>query len=402
MVQRALSCAFCYNLSEKMTAQTIPPRGLKVGVVTYDYRPPIGGLGVLAETYVRSLRSAYPDSVFTVISPSPKADERGSFAGRFRWRKSGGCPLFSLSLLWSLPRIARRLRIDVLHVHTGSGGVFLLRRPPCPTVVTSHHTYRQEAAMVYDTSPLKKWWKLFMARLERRTYMLADLVCCVSADTRTELITNYGIPEHKVIVIENPIHAGSLERFRGLPKDPDTILFVGRLEERKGIMLLLEAFHELSKEFPRLHLRLVGRNLLGERLDRFLGAHQLSERVTSLGYVHDPFRFREMAQASILVVPSRLEGFGLVAAEGMMLGTCVIASDAPGLKSIVQDGVTGFTFRSGDRADFIRAMRTALSDVQARTVIEKQALIAAEKRFGVGERTRELMNAFASVASGGK
>lgn len=374
--------------------------GIRVGVLTYDYDPPIGGLGVLAQTYVRALRQLYPASVFTVISPGRRADDRGSALGRFRWRKSGGCPLFSLSLLFSLPSIIRRHHLDVLHVHAGSGGVFLLRKPRCPLVVTSHHTYRQESAIVFDRSPLTRLWKRFMSRLEMRTYRLADLICCVSTDTKTEILEHYGIPESKVIVVENPVPTDVLSRFRQQPKEKDTILFVGRLEERKGIMLLLKAFHALSKDLPGLRLRLVGRNLIGDRLDGFLGSHRLEERVTSLGHVHDPYRFREMARATVLVVPSRLEGFGLVAAEGMMLGTCVIASDAPGLRSIVEDGKTGRTFRSGDLDDFIRVMREVLSDADGRKRLETQAREIAEHRFSVQARAEELMEAFMSVAAG--
>lgn len=385
-----------------MQAEETLIQGLKVGILTYDYVPSIGGLGVLAETYVRALRKLRPESVFTVISPARRADERCSWLARLRWRKSGGCPLFSLTIFRCLPKLIKKHRLDVLHVHAGSGGVFLLRRPPCPVVVTSHHTYRQEAAIVFETSFFKRVWKSFMARLERRTYQLADLICCVSADTRTELVEHYGVAPEKVIVVENPVSFDSMKRFRGLPKEHETILFVGRMEERKGIMLLLDVFREVSKEFPNAQLRLVGRNLIGGRLDRFLGAHQLSAKVTSLGYVHDPFRFREMAQATVLVVPSKLEGFGLVAAEGMMLGTCVIVSNAPGLKSIVEDGKTGLVFKSDDREDFLRAIRSALTNAEHRSQLEASAMERAEQRFSVDDRAAEMMNAFASVVSGGK
>lgn len=385
-----------------MESPESPNHGLRVGVLTYDYLPSIGGLGVLAETYVRALRKIEKQSVFTVISPATRADERGCWLGRSRWRKSGGCPLFSLCMSFTLPSLVQKCSLDVLHVHAGSGGVFLLRKPRCPVVVTSHHTYSQEAAVVFDSSPLRRWWKTFMSYLERRTYQLADLVCCVSADTRKELIEQYKIPASKVIVVENPVPIDVLKRFRGLETQKDTILFVGRLEERKGIMLLLEVFQELSKEFPQAKLRLVGRNLIGERLEHFLGAHQLADRVTSLGYVHDPYRFREMSQATVLVVPSKLEGFGLVAAEGMMLGTCVVASDAPGLRSIVEDRKTGLVFKTNDKADFLRALREALGNESLRKEIERMSMEHAEKRFSVEDRARELMNAFASVTIGGK
>lgn len=374
-----------------MNAHSTTPRQLTVGIVTYDFDPPIGGLGALAGTYIRELRRQFPQHRFVVISPSLCADDRGSWFGRLRWRRSGGCPLFSLSLSWSLAGRIRKHAIDVLHIHTGSGGVFLLRRPSCPVVVTAHHTYRQEAAIVFIRSSLKRIWKKWMSFLERRTYRIADAVTCVSSDTAQELIQNYGIDAKKISIVENPVPFEPLEKYRGLPKQNRTILFVGRLEERKGVMLLLEAFDLLLKDMPDIRLRLVGSNLLGEKLGRFIRTHKLEEKVTLLGYVHDPIRFREMAQATVLVVPSKLEGFGLVAAEGMLLGTCVVASDAPGLRSIVGEGKTGFVFRNDDELDLVRALRTALTNDGQRSAVETSARAIAETRFRVEDRARELM-----------
>lgn len=377
--------------------QTPSTGSLTVGVLTYDYDPAIGGLGALAKTYVHELRKQHPEARFIVISPSRNVDERGSLLGRLRWRKSGGCPLFSLSLLWSLRGIIRRHGIQLLHVHSGSGGVFLLRRPSCPVVVTAHHTYRQEVAIVFAGSAIRRIWKTWMAALEKRTYRLATRITCISADTAEELLENYAVPRDKITVIENPVPVAPLDRFRGLPKSDRTLLFVGRLEERKGVMLLLQAFLELKDRHPDLKLRLVGNNLIGHKIHRFIDDNALRSRVALLGYLHDPFRFREMSQATALVVPSLLEGFGLVAAEGMLLGTCVVASDAPGLRSIVEEGKTGFVFRSGDKDDLVRVLERVLLDGSLRSTVEQSARSIAEKRFDVPSRAHDLMALLRSV-----
>lgn len=374
------------------------PQGLKIGVISYDFDPPIGGLGVLAKTYVWSLRRLFPDSTYKVISPSSKSDERGPWLGHFRWKKPGGCPLFSLVLSASIGSIVRRHKFDVLHVHSGSGGVFLLRGPPCRTVVTAHHTYRQEADMVFTGQPLKRLWKIFMSVLEKRTYNLADLVTCVSGDTAEAIHLQYGIPKEKLVVIENPIPAEKIEQYASGERKNDTILFVGRLEKRKGILTLLEAFRLLSKEFPDYKLRLVGQNLIGDQLQNFVGSHQLESKVVSLGYIDNPLRLRETALASVLVVPSTLEGFGLVAAEGMILSTCVIASDAPGLKSIVENNRTGLVFKSGDAADLARCLKNAMADANLRRTLGDQARTEAKKRFDADSRAKDLQGAFVSVS----
>ncbi len=374
-----------------------PHTGRRIGVVTYDFDPPIGGLGVLVRTYVDELRKLFPGDTYIVISPSANVDESGSRLGRARFRKAGGCPLFSLALCFTLSRIIRKHKLDLIHVHSGSGGVFLLRRPPCKLVVTAHHTYRQEAELVFARAPIKRIWKRFMAMLESRTYHLADTVICVSRDTADEIITRYGVPASRVCVIENPVRVGVSGSLQNLPKNPDTILFVGRLEERKGIRLLLKAFEILKSEMPTVRLRLIGRNLMGHHLTSIIQSSGLSDSIEMLGYVQDSLRFREMAQATVLVVPSLLEGFGLVAAEAMMLGTCVVASDAPGLRSIISNGKTGVLFPASSSRACAEALKRVLSDSQLRSRLEQEALLQAPNRFGIEHRTSDVRDVYVRV-----
>lgn len=387
--KKPLLSHYAIVMTSFMTSEPIQKRVRRIGIVSYDYDPPIGGLGVLVRTYIDEMRKMYPEDKYAVISPSKNADDFGSSLGRSRYRKSGGCPLFSLGLFFTLSNIVRKHTFDLVHVHAGSGGVFLLRKPPCRLIVTAHHTYRQEADLVFAKSPVKKAWKLFMALFEARTYHLADMVVCVSKDTAHEIIGQYGVPASRVCVVENPVRALSHES-KAVIKKTDTVLFVGRLEKRKGALLLLEAFSLLRTKLPHAKLRLVGSNLLGSRLQSFLRKKNLTDSVTSLGYVHDPYRFRETAEATVLVVPSTLEGFGLVAAEAMMLGTCVIASDAPGLRSIVTNGKTGILFPVGSAQACADAMFRILQDSAFRNELVSNALAEAPLRFSVIERSKDV------------
>lgn len=380
-----------------MTSNLSSNTGRRIGVITYDYDPPIGGLGVLVRTYVQEMRKLFPEDVYTVISPSEHSDDKGPELGRLRYLKSGGCPLFSIGLFFSLSHFVAKHRFDAIHVHAGSGGVFLLRKPSCKLVVTAHHTYRQEADLVYSSAPLKRLWKLFMALLEARTYRLADAVICVSKDTADEIIAQYGIPASRVCVIENPVHVPHASSFASANKNPNCILFVGRLEPRKGVLLLLKAFEILLRDVPTAELRLVGFNMLGKRLESIIERRGLSAATTLLGYVHDPYRYRETAEASVLVVPSTLEGFGLVAAEAMTLGTCVVASDAPGLRSVVTDGVNGISFPVNDANACARALKKALTDVAYRTKLQSAAKAEAPLRFNVERRSRDVGDVYTRI-----
>lgn len=372
-----------------MNMKPVHPKN--IGIVSYDYDPPIGGLGVLVKTYERAMQRLFPESQYIVISPGSRAEERGSFVGRMRHGKSGGCPLFSLALCVTLGGLVRKHAFDVLNVHAGSGGVFLLFRPPCRLVVTAHHTYAQEADIVFVHEPWKRAWKMFMSVLERRTYLLADAVICVSGDTARALTEHYGIPAQKVTVIENPVSIPDAEALLREPKIANTILFVGRLEPRKGILMLLEAFSFLVKDIPEARLRLIGKNLLGSALHDAVRHYDLERNIDIAGFVQDPGRLREMAGATVVVVPSILEGFGLVAAETMILGTCVVASDAPGLRSVVQDDRSGLTFPVGDAHACADALRRILLDQDLRARLRLAALSEARRRFDIDARTRDVM-----------
>ncbi len=368
---------------------------MRIGIVTYDYDPPVGGLGIIAAASRRILLGLFPEDCYISISPSSGADDRVSAFSSFFWRRRFGCPLFSLFLACKLPSIVRRHRLNVLHVHAGSGGVFLLRKPSCPIVVTSHHTYLQEAEIVFNRAPLRRMLKKMMAFLERRTYVLADKVVCVSKDTADFLVQRYGIAVSKVSVIENFVE--DIETKRLIPKSTETILFIGRLEERKGVTVLLDAMKIVKVAHPAARLRFFGENLMGDRLFSLLKQSELQDIVSVSGYVHDPLLFREMLNATVLVVPSLLEGFGLVAVQGMLLGTCIVASNAPGLRSVVHDRSTGLLFTSGNPVDCARAILEALRDSTLRSRLEKHAREDALIRFSPVDRMKDLHKVFQSV-----
>ena len=246
---------------------------MRVAVFSYDYSPPIGGLGIVVSSAVSELRRLFPENDYIVFSPSPGSDKKVSPLAAMRWKKRGGCPFFSLILNFKIKKIVKKFKPDVLHAHSGSGGVFILKKPSVPMIVTSHHTYLQEAENVFS-NPVLKVWKKFMAILEKRTYSLAQKIVCVSQDTADFIIRRYDQPETKVSVIENGLMikpvAGRVEKEKG------TILFIGRLEKRKGIWVLLEAFNELLKKDPALRLRIAGQNLIGRKIERFIKSNRFT------------------------------------------------------------------------------------------------------------------------------
>jgi glycosyltransferase involved in cell wall biosynthesis len=368
---------------------------MHVGIVSYDYSPPIGGLGIVVGNTAQTLREMFPENIYSVISPSPGADEKVSRLAGYRWKKKGGCPLFSLLLNFRLKKIINAKKIDVLHVHSGSGGVFLLKKPACPMVVTAHHSYLQEAETVFFRNPLLKLWKKMMAKLEKRTYILADRIICVSNDTADTVINRYKQSPEKVSVIENGIPAWR-NHISG-EKTSNVVFFAGRLEERKGIWVLLKAFDLVHKIHPSVRLRVAGQNLIGQPIFRFIKSHDLQSSIDVMGFLKEPLLQRELRMATMIVIPSLLEGFGLVAAEAMSAGTCVVASDSPGLRSIIKNEQSGLLFSSGNSEKCADCINRILNDLSLRKSLEDQAKIESEKRFSLRDRTHDVQKIIEKV-----
>lgn len=368
---------------------------MRLGIISYDFDPPIGGLGIVAKQYVQELKRINSNDVFVSISPSDFAQERVSSLASKRYRKSGGCPLFSLLLFFRLPEIIHRHSLDLLHVHAGSGGAFLLRKPSIPLVVTAHHTYKQEVDFVFAGHPFRRFRKLFMSYLERRTYQVADSITCVSHDTADALITDYGIPPSKITVIENGVVDNYFQQ-SVLPRDTERILFVGRLEERKGVWKLLSAFHNVLNEVPTARLELIGSNLIGQALVEYIRDQGLSSSVQMRGFVEEQERIRSMSTATIVVIPSLLEGFGLICAEAMALGCPIISSSAPGLRSLIRHDVTGLIVDPCDTTHLSDALVRLLRDSVVQRRLGTTAHASAVTRFRwsrAGESLKRVLTA---------
>jgi glycosyltransferase involved in cell wall biosynthesis len=137
--------------------------------------------------------------------------------------------------------------------------------------------------------------------------------------------------------------------FRRAPAADPMFVFCGRLDQTKGVALLLRAFARLRSTAPAARLRIVGTGPDRDGLERLAGVLGLAEAVTFRGWVRPAEVAREIADAWALVVPSLwAEPLGLVAIEATVRGIPVVASAAGGLGEIVEHGVSGLLFPNGD------------------------------------------------------
>lgn len=204
----------------------------------------------------------------------------------------------------------------------------------------------------------------------------ADGVIVISEYTRDQVANRLGVPLERIAVCRPGAPAWAP---RPEPTAAGPILHVGTVEPRKNVSALVKAYLHLARVRPDTPpLVFAGRvephaTLLVDR-----DADIYRERVRYLGYVSDDERLRLYREASMLVLPSTDEGFGLPALEAMTLGIPVVASLRGALPEVVGDA--GLLVDGDDRVALSAAMSRVLDEPDLRRELAERG-IARSKMF---------------------
>lgn len=294
-----------------------------------------------------------------------------------------------------LINILRSRTPDVVHTHLIHGDLYGLRaarRAGVPAAVSSRH----------NDNPFRQNPILKLAN--RAAMRRADRVIAISAALAGFVIRTEGMPDDKVTVIRYgleprtfPPDAASEARTRlDLPPEVPVIGFFGRLIAQKGVDVLLEAFARLRIEHPDARLVIVGDGDLRASLEAQTSALGLGACVTFTGWVDDAPAL--MPGCDVIAMPSRWEGFGLVALEAMNARCPLVASRVSALPEIVVDGETGRLVPPDDPGELAKAVGEMLGDKdRARAMGEAgHARLVAE--FGVERMVGQTLALYRQVA----
>jgi len=338
---------------------------LKIGIVSQSYYPRYGGVTEHVHHTALELRRRGHD--VTIITSRFRDGEAGS-PGVVRVGHNLLVPyngaFVDFTVGWNLPgamkRILQRLDFDVLHVHcptSPSLPLIAIEQSPYPVVGTFHMTAGRSVLM-----------DLFKGYLTRRMdKMRGRIAVSKTARQSAEL---YFPGQYEIIpngVDIERFHA-QLEPFEEW-RDPARInlLFVGRLDPRKGLDLLIAAMPEiLERTKNRARLLIVGDSYLRPKFEASVPA-VARPHVHFLGHVPSAQLPRWYATGDLFVSPaSGQESFGIVLLEAMAAARCVVASDIPGYRSVVVPDVNGVLFPPGDRAALARTIARLVDDPERR------------------------------------
>jgi len=198
----------------------------------------------------------------------------------------------------------------------------------------------------------------------------ADIILCLNAEQEARVRAALGprAARKRILVLPNPSVLPDMDplpapaaRLHGAAARGEVVVgFLGQLRPVKGLDLLLEAAAALIADGVKLRLRIGGTGEARAAMEAEAARHGIADRVEFLGWVEDRAAF--FAGVDIFACPSRDEPFGLVAAQAMLLGVPVVASDAAGFRAQITPNETGLLVPRGDAAALAGALQSLAED----------------------------------------
>ena len=240
--------------------------------------------------------------------------------------------------------------------------------------VIFHHLF---GATVFELTayPLARYVQC-MERLSAKAYR--NTPCCtVSQSTAGELIER-GFPKDGIRIIPNSVDTDLYSPDSSVAKEPDLLVYTGRLKKYKNIEIVLDAVRRLSRNGKRLRLAIAGAGDHEKNLTTYSRALGVDGQIQFLGFVDEAIKIDLYRRAVAFVNPSLKEGWGITSIEAGACGTAVIANDAPGLRDSVRNNETGLLYKENDCNDLVRCLEIVIGDKALRENFERAGRLHAQ------------------------
>ena len=290
-------------------------------------------------------------------------------------------PGFLASQISSAKKIIGKEKIGMMHAHwlvpSGLIAALLKKRYNMPLIITIHGS---------DLFPLKS---RFFRALQQYAVKNADLITINSKIAQNELVSRFPKIKNKVKVISMGIDT---DIFR--PKNVKykkyrnnrIIIFVGRLNEQKGVECLIMAMPDVISREKNAKLLIIGEGNHKKHLEKIINELKLGNFTEFLGSKNHAELADYYNLADVIVLPSvtgktGTEALGLVLIEAMACGTCVIGSSSGGIKEIIKDNVNGLIFQEKNSKELAHKIIKVLKDSKLRERLGKNGLIYARQNY---------------------
>lgn len=346
---------------------------MRVGLVSpYDFASPGGVNDHVRNLAVRLQRLGHETRIF---APSSRADVDFDSARFYRI----GTPIsirvndsvaritLSFHLANRVATLIEQERFDVLHFHEPlmpALPITMLRMSTTANVGTFHAFAHSNVGYFYGRPFLQP----YLAHLHRG----------IAVSEPARAFVNRYFPDYPLRVVPNgvdvEVYRPGLAPIRHLRDEKLNILFVGRLEKRKGLGDLLRAYRAMKPRVPRSRLIIVGDGPLRGRVESYVTRHRLQDVVLA-GFVPESVKPRYYNSADIFCAPATgAESFGIVLLEALASGLPVVATEVPGYMSVLEPGRDSVTVEPQNWRELAASLVILARDPELRSRMSEYAL----------------------------
>jgi glycosyltransferase involved in cell wall biosynthesis/LmbE family N-acetylglucosaminyl deacetylase/SAM-dependent methyltransferase len=357
---------------------------------------PTSGVGAQVRLVAQALKSAGHDvSVIDLASTASITDDEGVtvhrvrssglhwFVGKLPWL--GGTlalPIrefeYSLAVAKAIREIHRTRPIDVVE-GTETGMLWSALRGHAPLIIRLHgeqytfHKFTPGMGLTFGVRITRVLQRIALRR--------AKLLISPSYAHAHEIQKELGDPHPPIVIVPNNISLKGVSR-NGVSRSPRTIVYAGRIERRKGIITLLRAAAQTRQALPDTRFVIAGdfhSSFPKSEFESILQACHLEESVDLLGPIGKNQLDDLYKRATLAVLPSHYETFGLAALEPMAFATPVVACSGGALAEVVLPNVNGTLIPAGDETALADAIVELLKDSETRRRMGRAAALHAAK-----------------------
>lgn len=355
---------------------------LHIGIVTEYYRPWPGGISEHVHHEAKELRRrGHKVVILTGPAHGPRPDGETAIIrlgfGIKLPRNRSLCRVTMGRYMLTMRRVLRRLHLDVLHIHAPLDpvlGMVALGASETANVGTFHASFNPTFGPRLLYRALRPWPKYLYKRLHGRI--------AVSQEARQSIV-HYFPGDYEVIPngIDTERFHPDLPPVRDMKDGRPTILFVGRLDPRKGLPILLRAFSIVRQRVPDARLVIVG-GMGRQKMDE-LREEISPEAVADVifaGYVAPDVLPRYFASCDLFCSPATgQESFGIVLLEAMAAGRPPVTFDIPGYRDVVEHGKNGWLVTGVDAESLAEGLSHLLENPNLRQAMGTTARQTAQQ-----------------------
>ena len=359
------------------------------------FLPAIGGVEVLGAHFSRALRARGHELIVVARQDDPRVPEYDEYSGvpvyRFPFRTilQTGDIEGQFRLRNALASLKRDFRPDLVHIfHSGPGVFFHIKTAdahPAPLLFSLHQTY--DDFLLDDRS------------VRGRLLRSADWVTACSHSVLTYTRAQVAEITPRSSAILNSLEPSPLVPTQ-LSFDPPRLLCVGRVIHQKGFDLALVAFATLIDDFPRARLVIAGDGLARPALERQAAELGIAHAVDLVGWVAPDDVPALINRCTLVVMPSRIEPFGLVALQAAQMARPIVASRVDGLPEIVVAGETGLLVGVDDIDGLAAGIRSMLANPRRTAELGAAARQRARDVFDWGDHVSAYETLYRQLVQG--